>query len=291
MIDKDTENEKNKIVGRTLYLVATPIGNMTDISSRAVKVLSEVDFVAAEDTRHTGLLLSRLGISRPMVSYYEENKRASGAKIISRLLDGESCALCTDAGTPAISDPGADIVRDAIEAGINVISVPGACAAVTALSVSGADTKSFVFYGFLPAEKSPRSRVLDEISRERKTVILYEAPHRLRKTLSELIEACGGGRCAALCREMTKLNEEIIRGSLDSLSEKYTETEPRGEYVIVLHGAKALSGEQEWESLSVKEHVESYISSGMSQMDAIKAAARDRGVPKGEIYKKYAVRQ
>ncbi len=290
MNEKD-ENEKNRVIGGTLYLVATPIGNMADISSRAVKVLSEVDFVAAEDTRHTGLLLSRLGISRPMMSYYEENKRSAGDKIISRLLSGESCALCTDAGTPAISDPGADIVRDAVKAGINVTAVPGACAAVTALSISGADTKSFVFYGFLPTENTPRGKITDEISRERRTVILYEAPHRLKRTLGELKASCGGEREAALCRELTKLNEEVIRGTLDELIQKYEDIEPRGEYVIVLHGAATRDGALEWEGLSVKEHVEAYISSGMNQMDAIKAAARDRGVPKGEIYKKYAVRR
>lgn len=279
------DNEKNRVVGGTLYLVATPIGNMADISARALKVLSEVDFIAAEDTRRTGLLLANFGISRPMTSYYKDNMTASGARIIERLRGGESCALCTDAGMPAISDPGEALVKQCADAGIPVTCVPGACAAVTALALSAADTRSFVFVGFLPTEKKPRSVALEELSRERRTTVIYEAPHKLRRTLSDLRDACGAERGLALCRELTKLNEEVIRTTVGDAAERYEKEEPRGEYVLVLHGAPRATVETEWSGMSVAEHVAMYEQSGMKRMDAIKAAARDRGVPKGEIYK------
>ncbi len=278
-------NEKNRVIGGALYLVGTPIGNLSDLSERAKKVLSEVDFIAAEDTRHTGKLLSALGISKPMTSYYEENKYESGRRIITRLKSGESCALCTDAGMPAISDPGEDLVRLCADEGITVTSVPGATAAITALALSAASSVSFVFMGFLPTEKKPRRALIDEIVRERKTVILYEAPHRLKKTLDELLDACGSERGIALCRELTKLNEEIIRTTLDGAVKHYETESPRGEYVLVLHGAKTPDRASDWRDMSVSEHVNAYIADGMSKMDAIKAVARDRGVAKGEIYK------
>ncbi len=279
------QNEKNRVLGGVLYLVGTPIGNLSDLSKRAKKVLSEVDFIAAEDTRHTGKLLSALGISKPMTSYYEENKLESGRRIVLRLKSGESCALCTDAGMPAISDPGEDLVRLCAEEGITVTSVPGPTAATTALALSAAPTQSFVFIGFLPTDKKPRRMLIDEVARERRTVILYEAPHRLKKTLDELAEACGGDRSVALCRELTKLNEEILRTTLGGAVEHYESESPRGEYVLVLHGAKARDKAADWSEMSVTEHVNAYIADGMSKMDAIKAVARDRGVPKGEIYK------
>lgn len=278
-------NEKNRVLGGVLYLVGTPIGNLSDLSERAKKVLSEVDFIAAEDTRHTGKLLSALGISKPMTSYYEENKHESGRRIVSRLKSGESCALCTDAGMPAISDPGEDLVRLCADEGITVTSVPGATAAITALALSAASTQSFVFIGFLPTDKKPRRTLIDECKRERRTVILYEAPHRLKKTLDELCEACGGDRGIAVCRELTKLNEEIIRTTLGGACEHYGTETPRGEYVLVLHGAKTPDKAADWRDMSIAEHVEAYISDGMSKMDAIKAVARDRGVGKSEIYK------
>lgn len=278
-------NEKNKVLSGVLYLVGTPIGNLSDLSERAKKVLSEVDFVAAEDTRRTGKLLAALGISKPMTSYYEENKYESGKRIVSRLKSGESCALCTDAGMPAISDPGEDLVRLCADEGITVTSVPGATAAITALALSAASTQSFVFIGFLPTEKKPRRELIDECRRERRTLILYEAPHRLKKTLDELCDACGGDRGIAVCRELTKLNEEIIRTTLAEAVAHYDTEAPRGEYVLVLHGAKAADKSADWRDMSISEHVEAYISDGMSKMDAIKAVARDRGVGKSEIYK------
>ena len=278
------EFEKNRVVGGTLYLVGTPIGNMADISPRAVKVLSEVDFIAAEDTRHTGRLLSALGISRPMVSYYKDNAAESGRRIVARLLEGESCALCTDAGMPAISDPGEDLVKLCAGAGIVVSCVPGPSAAITALALSGADTRSFVFVGFLPSDGKPRREALAELRAERRTVIIYEAPHRLRRTLSDLCEVCGAERMIAVCRELTKLNEEVIRSTVGAAAKIYETETPRGEFVLILHGAKPDSS-ADWSGMSVHEHVAMYESGGMSRMDAMKAAARDRGVGKGEIYK------
>lgn len=279
------ENEKNRVLSGVLYLVGTPIGNISDLSDRAKKVLSEVDFIAAEDTRHTGKLLSILGISRPMTSYYEENRHESGKRIIARLKNGESCALCTDAGMPAISDPGEDLVRLCADEGITVTCIPGATAAITALSLSAASTKSFTFMGFLPTETKPRSIAVDECRTSARTVILYEAPHRLKKTLAELSDACGGNRKIAICRELTKLNEEIIRTTLEGAGSHYENEEPRGEYVLILHGAEAIERALEWSAMTIPEHVSFYMNSGMSKMDAMKAAARDRGVGKGEIYK------
>lgn len=283
--ESEFTNEKNKVLSGVLYLVGTPIGNLADLSERAKKVLSEVDFVAAEDTRRTGKLLAALGISKPMTSYYEENKYESGKKIVARLKSGESCALCTDAGMPAISDPGEDLVRLCADEGVTVTSVPGATAAITALALSAASTQSFVFIGFLPTEKKPRRALIDDCKRERRTVILYEAPHRLKKTLNELCEACGGDRGIAVCRELTKINEQIIRTTLAEAVRHYESEVPRGEYVLVLHGAKAVDKAADWREMTISEHVEAYISDGMSKMDAIKAVARDRGVGKSEIYK------
>lgn len=282
------ENEKNRVLGGVLYLVGTPIGNMADLSPRAVKVLSEVDFVAAEDTRHTGRLLSSVGVSKPMVSYYKDNMAQSGRRIVERLQKGESCALCTDAGMPAISDPGEELVRLCAAANINVTCVPGPCAAVTALSLSGADTRTFVFMGFLPPEGKPRRDALSEAAAERRTVILYEAPHRLKKTLYDLFDACGGERGLDVCRELTKLNEQTVRSTVGEVKAMYDSVEPRGEYVLVLHGR---TGGEDWRSLSVREHVEMYERSGLSRMDAMKAAARDRGVGKAEIYRELNVKQ
>lgn len=280
-----TENEKNRTVGGTLYLVATPIGNMADISERAKKVLSEVDFIAAEDTRHTGLLLSALGISRPMTSYYKDNMAESGPRIVARLREGESCALCTDAGMPAISDPGEALVRLCADAGVPVTCIPGACAAVTALALSGADTRSFVFTGFLPTDGKQRAAALEELRTEWRTTIIYEAPHRLRRTLDDIVAICAPDRGLAVCRELTKLNEEIIRSTVADVAARYENETPRGEYVLVLHGAEVPSQSEDWRGMSVAEHVALYEADGMRRMDAIKAVARDRGVSKGEIYK------
>lgn len=274
-------NEKNAIVGGTLYLVATPIGNMSDLSERALKVLTEVDFVAAEDTRNSGLMLSRLGISKPMISYYEHNKAARDETIIARLEAGESCALITDAGTPAISDPGEDIVRLCAERNIPVTSIPGCCAAVTALTLSALNTRRFCFEGFLPVEKKERRERLDEVKNETRTMIFYEAPHKLRGTLDDLAETFGAERKIALCRELTKLNEEVARTTLGEAVETYKDREPRGEYVLVVDGA-AKQAEEYPEDIA--EHVAMLEAAGLSRMDAIKAAAKQRGVKKNDIY-------
>ena len=279
--------EKNAIVGGTLYLVATPIGNLADLSERAVKVLSEVDFVAAEDTRNTGKLLSCLSISKPMVSYYEHNKRERGPVIVERLRAGESCALCSDAGTPAVSDPGEDLVALCAAEGIPVTSIPGCCAAITALTLSGLPTARFTFEGFLPVDNRARRPRLEALARTDHTMILYEAPHKLRGTLADLAKALGEDRPVALCRELTKLNEEILRLTLGEAVAYYEDNEPRGEYVLVLEGAKeAAAATAFWAEMEIPAHVAHYMEQGMSKMDAIKQAAKDRGVPKNDVYQK-----
>ena len=276
------ETEKNRVVGGTLYLVGTPIGNMSDLSERAKKVIAEVDFVAAEDTRNSGLLLSRVGIKRPMVSYHEHNKRQSGEAIVARLAAGESCALVTDAGMPAISDPGEDLVRLCGERDIPVCAIPGPCAAVTALALSGLSTRRFVFEGFLPQKASERSEVLGMLASERRTVILYEAPHRMRETLVELLDALGD-RHIAVCRELTKLNEEVLRCTLAEAVGYFDRVEPRGEFVLVIDGASAERTAKYPDDPA--DHVAFYERAGLVRKDAIKAAAKDRGMPKGEFYR------
>lgn len=277
-----SKEDKNAVLGGVLYLVATPIGNLSDISERALKVLSEVDFVAAEDTRNSGLMLSRFDISKPMISYFEHNKRERGEIIAERLKNGESCALITDAGTPAISDPGEDIVRLCAEEGITVTSIPGCCAAVTALTLSALTTSRFCFEGFISTAKSERDKRLGELSGERRTMIFYEAPHRLRTTLADLYKYFGE-RHITLCRELTKLNEEICRTTLTGAINLYGERDPRGEYVLVVEGAAEETKSADY-PVDVSEHVNALIDGGMSRMDAIKAAAKVRGVPKNEIY-------
>ena len=280
--------EKNKVEKSTLYLVATPIGNLSDISERAIKVLSEVDFIAAEDTRNSLRLLSALGIKNELVSYHEHNKKSSGERLVARLLSGDSCALITDAGMPAISDPGEDIVRLCADAGITVSVIPGACAAVSALSLSGLYTGRFAFEGFLSANKSERRKQLDKVKTEDRTIIFYEAPHKLKATLSDMCESFGAERKISLCREITKLNEEIKRTTLGEAVAYYSANEPRGEFVLVVEG---FSGEQISDetatllSLTPEGHVAKYESDGLSRMDAIKKAAKDRGMSKSELYK------
>ena len=276
--------EKNKTREATLYLVATPIGNLADLSDRAKKVLSEVDFVAAEDTRNTRGLLSHFDIHRELISYHEHNKAEAGPRIVSRLLAGESCALVTDAGMPAVSDPGEDLVRMAAGAGITVTCVPGGTAAVTALACSALPTGRFVFEGFLPTDKKEKAARLAVLAAEERTAILYEAPHRLRKTLGELAAALGTERPLTVARELTKLNEEFLRTTVGGAVRHYETAEPRGEYVLVLGGAEKKETAPDWESLSPREHVAAYEEEGLSRMDAIKAAARDRGMPKSALY-------
>ena len=281
-----SHEDKNAIVGGVLYLVATPIGNLSDITERALKVLSEVDFVAAEDTRNTGKLLAHFGISKPMVSYFEHNKRERGEVILSRLSAGESCALVTDAGTPAISDPGEDLVRLCSENGVTVTSIPGCSACVNALALSALPTGRFCFEGFLSTNKNERLERLNSIKTDTRTTIFYEAPHKLVKTLND-IYGVFGNRKIALCRELTKINEEVIRTTLEGAIAYYNENAPRGEYVLVIEGCSDadLTNQAFWSSMSIAEHFEYYISQGISKMDAIKSVAKDRGVPKNEIYK------
>ena len=282
--------EKNKVVGGTLYLVATPVGNLADLSARAVKVLSEVDFIAAEDTRNSMRLLSYLGIQKPMVSYFEHNKRTHGELICSRLLSGESCALVTDAGTPAISDPGEDIVALCAEQGIPVTSIPGACAAILALTLSALPTGRFCFEGFLSADKKERRARLEALRCDDHTLIFHEAPHKLKATLADMCEILGDGRRISLCRELTKLNEDVHRTTLGGAVAYYEENSPRGEYVLVVEGGDRSTAESKTDlcSLSIEDHVSHYVSGGMSQKDAIKAAARDRGVPQNDVYMVFA---
>lgn len=277
-----SHTEKNKVEGGTLYLVATPIGNLADISARAIKVLSKADFVAAEDTRNTVRLLSGLGISAELISYHEHNKREAGERIIARLASGESCALVTDAGTPAISDPGADLVCLCADAGIPVTTVPGACALISALTLSGLDTSRFVFEGFLPVRSKERKSRIEDIAAEQRTVILHEAPHKLRTTLADLEAALGADRRISLCRELTKLNEEIVRTDIGSAVAYYTEREPRGEYVLVLEGRSG--SDDVAPDMTPEEAVDFYERQGMDKKQAVKAAAKLLGVPKNEIY-------
>ena len=276
--------EKNKTMPRTLYLVATPIGNLADISERAIKVLSEVDFIAAEDTRNTQRLLTYFGINRPLVSYHEHNKASCGEKLVERILAGESCALVTDAGTPAISDPGADLVSLCAERGVTVSSIPGACASIVALTLSALATERFCFEGFLPVPNKERKKRLDALIKEERTMLFHEAPHKLRTTLDDMRKAFGDDRKITLCRELTKLNEEVIRTTLGGACAIYEEREPKGEYVLVLEGSSATDTLPETE-LTIEAQVEYYINNGMSKMDAIKATAKSRGIPKNDVYK------
>ena len=277
--------EKNKVLPSTLYLVATPIGNLDDITLRALKVLRECDFVAAEDTRVTGKLLAAYEIKKPCVTYEEHTKRSAGEIILKRLQEGESCALVTDAGTPGISDPGEDLVRLCLENGVAVVPIPGACAVVNALIVSGFSTRRFVFEGFLQGKDREKKDRLADLAGEKRTLLFYEAPHRLVDTLAMMAEAFGGQRRIALCRELTKLHETVQRGSVSEMIAHYEQTDPRGEYVVVVEGAQdAPQTEQFWEKLSVSAHVDYYVEIGMTKKEAIKAAATDRSVPKNEIY-------
>ncbi len=285
---KPGADEKNKVQGGTLYLVATPIGNLADLSARAVKVLSEVDFIAAEDTRNSLRLLTHFGISRPLVSYHEHNKRERGEALVARLLAGESCALISDAGTPAISDPGEDLVVLCAERGVPVTSIPGCCASITALTLSALPTGRFCFEGFLPMDKKERRARLAALAGETRTMMLHEAPHKLRNTLAELAATLGEARRISLCRELTKRNEEILRTTLGEAVAYYEANEPRGEYVLVIEGGEGSVEDTKNDvllQLSPAEHVAYYEKQGMRRMDAIKAAAKDRGMQKNELYR------
>ena len=263
-----------------LYLVATPIGNLSDITYRAVETLKSVDLIAAEDTRQTLKLLNHFEISKPLISYYRHNEDIKSEKIIKELLNGKNIALVSDAGTPGISDPGEELVKNAIENNINIVPIPGACAFVNALIISGINTKEFVFYGFLPMNKKNRKEKLEEISKENKTVILYEAPHKIRNTLQDLYNTLGNIECA-ISRELTKIHEECTRGTLSELLEKYEQ--PKGEFVIILNLNKKVS-ENENINLSIDELYNVYLKQGLEKKEIIKKIAKDKNVAKNEIY-------
>ena len=272
----------------TLYLCATPIGNLEDITLRVLNTLKEVDLIAAEDTRNTIKLLNHFEIKTPMTSYHEFNKVEKGPVLVSRLLEGKNIALVTDAGTPAISDPGELLVQMAVEAGICVTSLPGACACITGLTISGLSTRRFCFEAFLPADKKERRLILETLKDETRTMIVYEAPHRLLQTLEEMHEVLGNRRIS-LCRELTKKHETAFRTDLENSIAYYKENEPKGEFVLVIEGRSfediARAETDDWLTLSVEEHMKHYLDQGLDKKDAMKAVAKDRGVSKQEIYK------
>lgn len=271
----------------TLYLVATPIGNLEDMTLRAIRILGEADLIAAEDTRQTLKLLNHLGLKKTLVSYYEHNKVEKGNYLIGQLLEGKNIALVSDAGTPGISDPGEDLVRLAIEQDIPVTAVPGPAALITALVVSGLPSGRFVFEGFLPMNKRSRAERIQSIREETRTLVFYEAPHKLPYTLKDL-RAVLGNRRIVLARELTKKFEEFIRCTLDEAIERYENESPRGEYVLMVEGADA--GELEeakrlhWEEMSLEEHVQMYMAQGMDKKEAMKKVADDRGISKRDVY-------
>ena len=271
----------------TLYLCATPIGNLQDMTERVLLTLKEADLIAAEDTRNSIRLLNHFEIRTPMTSYHEYNKVEKAHYLVDQLLTGKNIALITDAGTPAISDPGEVLVAECQKAGVPVTSLPGCCACVTALTLSGLPTRRFCFEGFLPTDKKEKAFVLEELARETRTMILYEAPHHLKRTLSELLETLGERRIT-LCRELTKKFETIMPTTLEGAADYYEENEPKGEYVLVIEGKsrKEIEEEQQksWESMSIEEHMAFYEKQGIDRKSAMKKVAADRGVGKREIY-------
>lgn len=270
-----------------LYLCATPIGNLEDISYRVLKTLKEADLIAAEDTRHTIKLLNHFEIKTPMTSYHEFNKIDKARYLVEQMKSGVSIALVTDAGTPGISDPGEELVRQCYEAGIQVTSLPGPAACVTALTMSGLGTRRFCFEAFLPSDKKEKQRILNELKEETRTIVLYEAPHRLVRTLEELRESLGDRRIT-LCRELTKKYEEAWQTTFEEALERYGQQEPKGEYVVVVEGRAFEEKEEEerkaWEEMSIEEHVGYYEARGMDRKEAMRAAARDRGISKRDVY-------
>ena len=266
-----------------LYLVPTPIGNLGDISIRCRQTLEEADFIAAEDTRVTLKLLNHLGIKKSLVSYYEHNKAFKGDKIVERILSGETCALVSDAGSPAISDPGEDLVKQCAAAGIPVCAIPGPCAAITALSISGQSTGRFCFEGFLSTSKKSRREHLESLQAEQRTMIFYEAPHKLLSTLEDLRDAFGADRGISLCRELTKLHEEVVRTTLGEAVARYTENPPKGEFVLIVAGAEAPVKEEPSET-DAAVRVAQLMEAGLSRKDAVKQTAKELGLPKNVVY-------
>ncbi len=266
-----------------LYVTGTPIGNLEDITLRQLRILEEVDFIAAEDTRVTRKLLTHFELKTPLVSYHDHSGNAVAQTIADRIAAGESCAIVTDAGMPCISDPGEELVRICRERSIPVQAVPGPSAVVTALSVSGGSTAQFTFYGFLPVDKKPRAEMLSQLKNEHRTAILYEAPHKLCRTITDLKDTCGGERMLSFCRELTKLHEEVLRMSLAEAETYYTEHAPRGEFVLVLDGAA-----QEDTAMTAQDALaiaKNYLAQGMSASAAAKLAAKDTGLTKNEVYR------
>ncbi|OQB15182.1 MAG: Ribosomal RNA small subunit methyltransferase I [Firmicutes bacterium ADurb.Bin193] len=267
-----------------LFIVGTPIGNMDDITIRALEALKNADLIAAEDTRRTGILLNRFNIKVPLTSYYEHKKREKGEYVIKKLKEGKNVALVSDAGMPAISDPGEDLVKLCIENGIEFTVIPGPTAFVTALVASGLPTSNFCFEGFLTVKKTGRLARLEEIKNDKRTLVFYEAPHKLDRTLKDILAVLGDRRAAA-CRELTKKHEEVIRGTVSSLITHFSETGPKGEFVLVVEG---LVKEEEKEfSMTVSEHIDMLISEGMDKKEAVKTAAKQRNLPKREVYNAY----
>ena len=266
-----------------LYLIPTPIGNLGDISIRCRQTLEQADFIAAEDTRVTLKLLNHLGIKKSLVSYYEHNKAFKGEKIVERILAGETCALVSDAGSPAISDPGEDLVKLCHAAGIIVCAIPGPCAVITALSISGQSTGRFCFEGFLSTAKKSRKEHLESLVQEQRTMIFYEAPHKLLATLQDMAAVFGGDRSISLCRELTKLHEEVVLTTLGGAIEQYTEKPPKGEFVLVVAGAPEVPKESATAD-DAAAYVEKLMEEGLSRKDAIKQAAKDLNLPKNVVY-------
>ncbi len=271
----------------TLYLCATPIGNLEDITYRVLRTLKEVDLIAAEDTRNSIKLLNHFEIHTPMTSYHEYNKIEKAYQLVDQLRQGKNIALITDAGTPGISDPGEDLVRIALEEGMSVTSLPGAAACITALTMSGQQTRRFAFEAFLPREKKERAKVLEELKDETRTIILYEAPHHLIATLTQLREALGN-RSISLCRELTKKYEDVQKTTLDDVLLYYKDNEPRGEYVLVVEGKDRRELETEaqraWEQMTIDEHMAIYEAQDIPRKEAMKLVAKDRGISKREVY-------
>lgn len=270
-----------------LYLCATPIGNLEDITFRVLNTLKQVDLIAAEDTRHSIKLLNHFEINTPMTSYHEFNKIEKAKYLVQKLEEGTNIALITDAGTPGISDPGEELVKQAYEAGIEVTSLPGPAACITALTLSGLSTRRFAFEAFLPTDKKEKQKILEELKTETRTIILYEAPHRLVRTLKELEEVLGN-RKMTLLRELTKLHETVFQTSISDLIRYYETAEPKGECVLVLEGTSFKQLEEEekaqWESLSLEEHMEYYLNQGLEKKEAMKQVAKNRGISKREVY-------
>ena len=269
----------------TLYIVATPIGNLEDITLRAIKVLKEVDLIAAEDTRQTLKLLNHLEISKKLISYHRHNEDVKKELLIEKLLEGQNLAVVTDAGTPAISDPGEEVVKEAIKNNINIVPIPGACALINALIASGLDTKEFSFYAFLPLNKKLRKNKFEEIKKDGKTAIIYEAPHKLINTLNDILINLGD-RKIVLARELTKIHEEFIRGNVTEIINIFKDKEPKGEFIILIEGIK-IKVENNLNNLSLEEHYKYYENQGLEKKEIIKKIAKDRNVNKNEIYQKF----